>query len=179
MRNHRTLSRFLFGMLLCGGMLSAVVAQADDRYGGVKMVRGTVFSIGRADPVGNVPAPTVPFDSGILLDANYTSVFLNGGAGFKDFNGHRVANLYAGFGFGRIFQIQAGYGDRGTLGRIRTDFNVREVYSFVTQQAQHRREKTLADRVTFTYTAERYSDAASKEFNNGTIGVGLLFEGPF
>lgn len=187
-----TLSRFSFTALLltttlCGGMFLAGNAQADSRYGGrydgVNITRGTVYSIGRADPTGSPPkvggiAPT-PFESGILLDANYSSVFLNGGVGTKDFNGHRVANIYAGFGVGRILQLQAGIGDRGPLGRIRTDLNLREAFNFVTQSRQARRERTLADRVTFTYSVERYSDDNNGEFNNGTIGVGVLFDGPF
>lgn len=152
-------------------------APANDRYTGVNLIRGTVYSIGRADPRAHAGQPQL--DSGILFDANYSSVFLNGGLGAKDFNGHRVANVYAGFGIGRWIQMQAGYGDRGSLGRIRTDLNVREVYHFVTQTRQSSREKTLADRITFTYTAERYSDDSNGEFDNGTIGIGVLFEGPF
>lgn len=156
----------------------ALAASNSGRYEGVRMTRGTVLSVGRADPSGNVPAAS-QLDSGLLLDANYSSVLFNGGFGTKDFHGHRVNNLYAGFGVGRVLQIQVGYGDRGTLGRVRTDLNVREVYSFITGTRQPRRERTLADRVTFSYSAERYSESRNKEFNNGTIGIGLLFEGPF
>lgn len=171
------LSRCLPALLLLVGGLITSTAQAAEPYEGVNFTRGTVYSTGRADPRGQSGQPML--DSGIFVDANYTSVFLNGGLGAKDFNGHRVVNAYAGFGFSRIFQLQAGYGDRGTVGRIRTDINVREIFNFVTQQRQNRREKTLADRVTFTYTAERYSDDSNGEFNNATIGVGVLFAGPF
>lgn len=181
------LARAIAVILLGVTSVMATVAQAEGRYGGrydgVFLTRGTVYSIGRADPTGNPPIvaglATAPLESGILLDANYSSVFLNGGVGTKDFNGHRVVNLYAGFGVGRFLQLQAGYGDRGTLGRIRTDLNLREVYGFLTSSRQHPREKTLADRVTFTYSVERYSDDSNGEFNNGTIGVGVLFDGPF
>lgn len=154
----------------------AGTARAETPYSGVTMMRGTVYSIGRADARGDT-ANTL--GSGTFIDANYSSVFLNGGIGAKDFSGVDVANIYAGFGFGRIVQLQAGYGTRGTLGRVRTDLNLREVYSFVTRTKQSMREKTLADRVTFTYTAERYSDKEDEEFSNGTIGIGVLFEGPF
>jgi hypothetical protein len=174
--------RIVLAALLCAGMLSSISAQAEGRYGGrydgVHVTRGTVFSVGRADPRGQSSAPE-QLESGVLVDANYSSVFLNGGVGAKNFNGHNVANLYAGFGFSRILQLQAGYGDRGPLGRIRTDLNLREVYNFFTSSRQHPRERTLADRVTFTYTAERYSNEKSGEFDNGTIGIGVLFDGPF
>lgn len=161
--------------------LLSATAEADGRYGGrydgVYVTRGTVYSVGRADPRGQSGQPML--QNGVLVDANYSSVFLNGGIGAKNFDGHNVVNLYAGFGFSRILQIQAGYGDRGPLGRIRTDLNLREVFNFVTSSRQHPRERTLADRVTFTYTVERYSDANNGEFDNGTIGIGVLFDGPF
>lgn len=168
--------RLLLATALLAG-LAAGSAHAADRYTGVNAIRGTVYSVGRADPRGDMASNTL--DSGIFIDANYSSVFLNGGLGAKDFNGSRVVNVYGGIGLGRIFQMQLGFGDRGPLGRIRTDLNLREVYSFVTQTRQPAREKTLADRVTFTYTAERYTDKDNDEFRNGTIGIGVLFEGPF
>lgn len=156
---------------------TATHAQAEDLYSGVKLLRGTVYSIGRADPRGDTAANKL--DSGIFIDANYSSVGFNGGFGAKDFNGDRVVNVYGGIGFGRLIQLQAGYGDRGPLGRLRTDINLRSLYSFFTQTNQPARERTLADRVTFTYTMERYSEDKHERFNNGTIGIGVLFDGPF
>ncbi len=172
------LLRLTLTAALLGSIVVSTSAMAADPYAGVNLIRGTVYSIGRADPRGQGGAVD-DLPSGILLDANYSSVFINGGFGAKDFNGQRVVNAYAGIGIGRVLQLQVGFGDRGTLGRIRTDLNLREVYGFVTQSKQVRREKTLADRITFTYTAERYSDKDSEEFDNGTIGIGVLFEGPF
>jgi len=167
--------------LLGAATLFSATAGAEGRYGGrydgVYVTRGTVFSMGRADPRGQSGQPML--ETGVLVDANFSSVFLNGGIGAKNFDGHNVVNLYAGFGFSRILQIQAGYGDRGPLGRIRTDLNLREAYSFFTSTRQHPRERTLADRITFTYTVERYSEAENGEFDNGTIGLGVLFDGPF
>lgn len=172
-----TLLRLTLATALLGGAFTSTVSHAEDRYSGVNLIRGTVYSVGRADPRGLDGIQDL--QSGIFFDANYSSVFINGGLGAKDFGGHRVVNAYAGIGLGRIVQLQAGAGDRGMLGRIRTDLNLREVYDFVMQQKQTHREKTLADRVTFTYTAERYSDSKNEEFDNGTIGIGVLFEGPF
>lgn len=169
---HTLLSATLVAALLVPG-----ISVAADRYSGVKLTRGTVYSIGRADPRGLSGAEDL--ESGVYVDANYTSVLVNGGLNAKDFDGHRVVNAYLGFGFSRIIQIQAGIGDRGPVGRIRTDINIREVYNFVTQTRQPQREKTLADRITFSYSLERYSDKDSEEFDNGTIGIGVLYEGPF
>ena len=172
-----SLSRLALAAILLVSSVASESVFAADLYEGVNLTRGTVYSIGRADPRGLAGAPKL--DSGLFVDANYSSVFINGGLGAKDFNGHRVVNAYGGIGLGRIFQLQVGIGDRGPLGRIRTDLNLREVYGFVTQQRQSSRERTLADRVTFTYTAERYSDKENDEFDNGTIGIGVLYDGPF
>lgn len=158
-------------------LLSPGLASAADAYEGVNLIRGTVYSVGRADPRGQTGASN--FDSGIFVDANYTSVAFNFGAGAKDFTGEQVANVYGGIGFGRIIQLQLGVGTEGSLGRIRTDLNFRSIYNFVTQTRQPRREKTLADRITFTYAIERYNDTQSERFDNGTIGLGVLYEGPF
>lgn len=166
--------RRLLAIALLAGFAGS--AGAESLYHGVTAIRGTVYSIGRADSRGD---SSNTLGSGTFFDANYSSIFLNGGIGAKDFSGQQVANVYAGFGLGRFVQLQAGYGTRGSLGRVRTDLNLRELYSFVTRTKQPAREKTLADRVTFTYTAERYSDSKNEEFNNGTIGIGVLFEGPF
>lgn len=165
---------------LCVTLLALVIstaASAADRYSGVRLTRGTVYSVGRVYPRGDANVDNL--DSGIYMDANYSSVIFNGGLGVKDFEGQRAANLYAGIGFGRIIQLQVGIGDRGPVGRVRTDINFREVYSFLTQTRQARREKTLADRVTFTYAIERYNDKDNEEFNNSTIGIGVLYDGPF
>ncbi|MFZ5757291.1 MAG: hypothetical protein ACOY3X_10330 [Pseudomonadota bacterium] len=157
--------------------LTGDLAAAADRYEGVNLIRGTVYSVGRADPRGEAGSDN--FETGIFVDANYTSVAFNVGIGAKDFTGEQVANVYAGIGFGRIIQLQLGAGTEGTLGRVRTDLNFRSIYNFVTQTRQPRREKTLADRVTFTYAVERYNDSDSEIFDNGTIGIGVLYEGPF
>lgn len=170
-------SPLLLAAALLAGSAVTTTAYAQDRYSGVTLTRGTVYSIGRADPRGDALGNKL--DSGIFVDANYSSVAFNGGLGAKDFNGSRVANIYGGIGLGRLLQLQVGYGDRGSLGRLRTDINLRSIHSFFTQNTQPAHERTLADRVTFTYTMERYSDDKNEEFNNGTIGIGLLFAGPF
>lgn len=168
--------------LLATALLTAtftVPAQAEstDRYSGVKLTRGTVYSIGRADPRGDNDDNTL--ESGLFVDANYSSVAFNGGLGVKDFMGDAVGNAYVGIGFSRLIQLQVGYGNRGPLGRLRTDINLRSIYSFFTQTTQNPRERTLADRLTFSYALEKYSDEEHERFNNGTIGVGVLFDGPF
>lgn len=171
-----TFTRLLVAALALATL--SVTARAEDPYKGVHLIRGTVVSVGRADPRGDDTLPN-QLESGPFFDVNYSSVFINGGFGTKLLDDANVVNAYAGIGFGRILQLQAGFGDRGPLGRIRTDINLRSIYNFVTQTRQPKRERTLADRITFTYTAEQYSRDESEEFDNATIGIGLLFDGPF
>lgn len=173
----RLLLPLLATLLVAGSLPGLAAAETGERYEGVKLMRGTVYSIGRADPRGDDDDNTL--ESGLFLDANYSSVAFNGGLGVKDFMGDAVANAYVGIGFGRLIQMQVGYGNRGPLGRLRTDINLRSIYSFFTQTTQHPRERTLADRVTFSYAMERYSDKEHELFDNGTIGIGVLFDGPF
>lgn len=162
---------------LAATLLPALPAQAKDRYSGVNLIRGTVLSAGRADPRGDSMA-TDDLDTGYYLDANYSSVLINGGLGIKDFSGESVGNAYVGVGLGRLIQMQLGYGAEGSLGRVRSDLNIRSLFSLVTQKRQDPREKTLADRITFSYSLERYNDKESEHFDNATIGIGLLYEWP-
>ncbi|WP_111658052.1 hypothetical protein [Isoalcanivorax indicus] len=158
--------------------------QAADRYEGVHLIRGTVLSIGRVDPSASV-------GTGFFVDANYTSVALNAGIATKKFgespfrsggpteedervSDKRVNNVYAGVGFGRIIQFQGGYGNQGELLRLRSDFNFRSIVDFLSQQSTPAQRMTLADRITFTVSVERYS-GKDDVFNNATWGVGLLF----
>lgn len=154
-------------------------------YSGVHMIRGTVFSAGRVDPTVNV-------GTGYFLDANYSSVFVNVGLGTKKLGEapfglieqdadpdakaarKRVNNVYAGIGFGRIVQVQAGYGNKGQLMRVRSDFNVRSFTDFFDQRSTPKSRLTLADRLTFTIAIERYT-GDDDIFNNFTWGAGLLF----
>ena len=89
----------LFAAALLAIASPATRADDDSPYSGVKLIRGTVYSVGRADPRGQ--AGQQDLISGVFVDANYSSVFVNGGIGAKDFDGHNVINAYAGLGFGR------------------------------------------------------------------------------
>ena len=170
--------------LLAASHASADIPHVENPYGGVHMLRGTVVSVGRVDPSVNV-------GTGFFVDANYSSVAINFGAASKKFGEsplrakqdgdddadaarRRVNNLYAGVGFGRIIQLQGGYGNKGQLLRFRSDFNFRSVVDFLTQTSTPKHRLTLADRITFTVSVERYNDD-EEIFNNSTWGVGLLF----
>ena len=159
--------------------------QAEDRYSGVTLMRGTVVSVGRVDPTENI-------GTGFFVDANYTSVALNVGVGTKKFgdspirrdsgdddlsaaDGERVNNAYAGVGFGRIIQVQYGYGSEGDLLRYRSDFNYRSVIDFFTGKRTPKDRLTLGDRLTFTIAVEQYLDDEDEIFDNATWGIGLLF----
>lgn len=175
-------TRALLALVTLAG---AGLAQAQEHYSGVDMIRGTVVSVGRVDPTENI-------DTGFFVDANYTSVALNGGLSHKRFgespvrpsqrskaesdaNEESVTNAFAGIGFGRIVQIQYGYGNHGGVLRFRSDFNFRSVLDFLTQQRTPKDRMTLGDRITFTVAAEKYQDSKEEIFDNATWGVGLLF----
>ncbi|MZR62547.1 hypothetical protein [Alcanivorax sp. DP30] len=170
-------------MILTLALLSSG-AQAEDLYKGVNLIRGTVVSVGRVDPTEDI-------DTGFFVDANYSSVALNGGVSTKKFgdsplradsrddfseaDGERVNNAYFGIGFSRIIQIQYGYGNHGDLIRFRSDFNFRSVMDFLSGTHTPKDRLTLGDRITFTIAAEQYQDSEEEIFDNATWGIGLLF----
>lgn len=161
----------------------ALFAEDRSRYSGGKVLRGTVLSVGRVDPTENI-------GTGYYLDANYSSVALNIGAASKKFgdtpirpsnisnlpaDGERVNNVYAGVGFSRIFMLQYGTGNHGDVFRMRSDFNFRAVADFLSGKVTPKDRLLLADRLTFSFSAERYNDKGEDIFNNATWGIGLLF----
>jgi hypothetical protein len=165
------------------GLMLALPAAADGLYDGVNVLRGTVVSFGRVDPTENI-------GTGLFLDANYTSVALNGGVATKRFSrapgGGGVpeltdaydasfTNAYFGVGFSRFIQFQYGYGTEGGLVRLRSDFNFRAVADFLSNTKTRKDRMLLADRLTFTVSGERYQKSDKDIFNNTTWGIGLLF----
>ncbi|MEE3321128.1 MAG: hypothetical protein VX258_10605 [Pseudomonadota bacterium] len=158
--------------------------QAEERYSGVNLIRGTVVSVGRVDPTEDI-------DTGFFVDANYSSVALNGGIATKKFgdsplrpdsrddfseaDGERVNNGYFGIGFSRLIQVQYGYGNHGDLMRFRSDFNFRSVMDFLSGTRTPKDRLTIGDRITFTVAIEQYLDEEEEIFDNATWGVGLLF----
>lgn len=171
-----------FAAVLLGTILS-MPALAQELYGGVNVLRGTVLSAGRVDPSENI-------GTGWFVDANYTSVALNGGIATKKFGssplrgqglplndayGEQVTNAYFGVGFSRVLQFQYGYGTEGDLLRIRSDFNFRAVADFFSNTKTRKDRMLLADRLTFSISGERYNDSGKDIFNNTTWGIGLLF----
>lgn len=177
--------------LLCLLLAQPLFAQSpqyrdkEEAYKGVHLIRGTVVSAYRVDPSEDI-------DTGFGIDANYSSVALNGGVAIKKFGDHpfrsgnqnepedeaadeQVNNAYLGVGFGRIIQLQYGYGNHGGLTRLRSDFNFRSVVNFLTQTTTPKDRLTLADRITFTTAFEGYHDSDEEIFDNFTWGVGLLF----
>ena len=172
-------------------LVAAPVIQAWDEipvenpYGGVHMIRGTVASVGRVDP------SLSGVDTGFFADINYSSVALNAGINTKKLGDspfrdsepaseeaeaarQRVNNAYVGVGFGRIAQLQFGYGNQGQVTRLRSDINFRSIVDFITQESTPKHRLTLADRITFSYTIERYT-GDEDIFDNFTWGLGLLF----
>lgn len=172
----------LLGLLL---FCQPTLAEQKKYYKGVYMIRGTVVSVGRVDPTEDI-------NTGFFVDANYSSVALNAGVATKKFGDspirpstindagepaahERVNNVYAGIGFSRVAQFQYGYGNHGSLIRLRSDFNFRSIVNFLTKTETPKDQLTLGDRLTFTVSVERYQDSGEDIFNNATWGVGLLF----
>lgn len=158
-------------------------ANPSDPYESTFVQRGTVVSAGRVDPSKNV-------GNSYFLDANYSSVALNGGISTKKFgkasskydnnspeqrvSNEWVYNAYVGVGFSRLIQFQLGYGTEGQVFRLRSDFNYRAIVDFLTQTNTPKHRLTVADRLTFTLAAERYQGKRDA-FNNVHWGIGLLF----
>ncbi|MAX54946.1 MAG: hypothetical protein CL537_05465 [Alcanivoracaceae bacterium] len=171
-------------ILLAALLVLPLTALAEDRYSGVTMIRGTVISVGRVDPTENI-------DTGFFVDANYSSVAINGGIATKKFgdspirsatidgtsaaDGERVNNAYLGTGFGRFIQIQYGHGNHDGLIRYRSDFNYRDVVDFFSGRRTPKDRFTLGDRLTFTIAIEQYLEDEEEIFDNATWGIGLLF----
>jgi len=172
------------GALLATSLLATPVsADPSEPYEGTYVQRGTVVSVGRVDPSKNV-------GNSYFLDANYSSVALNGGISSKKFGKashkydnttpeHRVSdewvhNAYVGVGFSRLVQVQLGYGTEGRVFRVRSDINYRAIVDFLTQTNTPKHRLTIGDRITFTLAAERYQ-GKHDAFNNVNWGIGLLF----
>lgn len=174
------LASLLLGTLLVSSSCLAAATNDDSAYAGVKVWRGTVVSVGRIDPTENI-------GTGNYFDINYSSVALNVGIATKRFGDDdsggtyahsantRVNNVYAGVGFSRILQLQYGYGNEKGVFRVRSDINARAIIDFLTSTHTPKRRLTLGDRLTFTFTVERYLDGDHDVFDNASWGIGLLF----
>lgn len=135
------------------------------------VIPGYVLSIGRVDP--QKANSETGLGNGPFLDLNYTHKLFNGGIAYKDLDAKTTANLYAGVGIGRIIQMQLGMGTRGVVRRARFDHNLQTLSAFLTGKKRSHYARTFEDRVTFTFSIERYSDET--RFDNASIGFGLLY----
>ncbi|NNM51156.1 MAG: hypothetical protein HKM02_02875 [Pseudomonadales bacterium] len=132
------------------------------------LIPGVLFSAGRSDTTRDGG-----LGSGFFLDTNYARTFVNVGVAYKDFTHEKTANAYAGIGFANILQLQAGYGSKGAVQRLRHDFNMTELYDFFTGNHRSPYSLTLENRISFTFAIERYN--AHPEMDNASIGFGLLY----
>jgi hypothetical protein len=181
----KTINYSLLGLLLLCLLPVSSFAADDGLYHGINVLRGTVVSAGRVDPTENI-------GTGYFFDANYTSVAVNFGAAFKRFGGDeglgtggnnansdvyhkKVTNVYAGIGFSRIIQLQYGYGNEKSIFRVRSDINARAIIDFLTKTRTPKQRMTLGDRLTFSFSVERYLNGDHDVFDNATWGIGLLF----
>lgn len=156
---------------LSWGLLVAIagtthLAQADGFD--PRIIPGIVLSAGRVDSQRD-GGP----GSGYFLDTNYTRTFINGGGNFKDFGSDKIVNVYGGTGISKLLQLQVGYGNHGMVQRLRHDLNLTSVYDFLTGTKRSPYNRTVDNRITFTFAIERYSN--DSRFDNTTIGFGLLY----
>lgn len=161
-----------------------VPVKHEDPYEQGRVLRGWVVSAGRVDPTEDI-------GTGFFVDANVSSVAVNGGIVTKRFgespvrpsndgddhpaDNEQVTNAYAGIGFSRILMLQYGYGTEGAVMRLRSDVNVRAIMDFVRGRTTPKHRLTLGDRLTFTFAIEDYQDSDKAIFDNATWGIGLLF----
>ncbi len=163
--------------------LPSINAEAAGRYQGVNVQRGLILSMGRADS-------SQEQGSGVVLDANYSSVAVNGGIATRRFGDwpvgpeasntvdsreKRITNAYVGVGFSRLIQLQYGSGNAGDLYRVRTDINFKELTDLMTFRRTPKDRLLMGDRITFSFAAERYLDSDAELYDNFTWGIGLLF----
>lgn len=173
------MARIVFSIIMlvvCSGV------GAQSRYDGGTVQRGTVVSLGRVDS-------TAEQGSGSAFDVNYSSVAVNIGAATKKFgdwpvgpdasnvetSSERISNVYAGVGFSRLVQLQYGTGNHGELYRVRTDLNINELVGLLTFSRTPKDRLLPSDRITFSFSAERYSESDEEIYDNFTWGLGLLF----
>ena len=112
------------------------------------------------------------FGTSLFVDANYISVFLNGGVSHKAFD-EPVTNAYVGVGISGLLQLQAGQGTEGFVKRIRTDINISRMIDFFGERPRNRYNQSFGTRITFTFAGEEYSD--DRRFDNFQAGLGLIF----
>ncbi len=132
------------------------------------LIPGTLFSAGRTDTTRSGG-----LGSGYFLDTNYTRSFVNAGVDYKNMGTESTGNVCAGISIANILQLQAGYGSKGAVQRLRHDFNMTQVYDFLTDNHRSPYNMTIENRITFTFAIERYNQ--HQELDNASIGLGLLF----
>lgn len=164
------------GLALAAALLASLLARpamADDENLGPlnpRIIPGVVLSAGRAETTHNGTG----VGSGIYVDANYTRTFVNIGTDYQQYGSNvRVLNGFAGVGFSRLIQLQAGYGNDGTVTRLRSDFNFAAILAFFSGSRRNRYDQTLGQRFTFTISTDRYN--SQPRLDNFHIGFGLLY----
>ncbi len=150
--------------------VGSTLAMAEDDAGlDPTMIPSIIYSAGRSDTTRSGSG----VGSGYFLDVNYARTFVNMGVDYKNFTQEHAANAYVGIGFANLLELQAGDGSRGPVQRLRHDFNLTQIYDFMTGNHRSPYSLTLDNRITFTFALERYS--THSELDNASIGFGLLY----
>ena len=113
------------------------------------------------------------YGNGFAVGANAALVLVNGGFEHKSFNEKSINNVYLGLGVGGTLQLQFGMGNAGSLIKLRSDISAMQLMKGELEFPERQQRKTLADRLTFSFSYERYLD--DNHPTNFQIGIGLLF----
>lgn len=160
---------WLAAILITSTLMGSTFCRADDGSGfDPSLIPGTLLSAGRTDTTRD-GGP----GSGFFLDTNYTRSFVNLGVDYKNLKSVSWANAYAGIGLANLLQLQVGYGSKGSVQRLRHDFNMTQIYDLLTNNHRSPYDLTVENRITFTFSVERYNQ--HPELDNASIGLGLLY----
>ena len=118
-------------------------------------------------------ASSEQYGNGFAVGANAALVLVNGGFEHKSFNEKSINNFYLGLGVGGALQLQFGMGNAGSLIKLRSDVSAKQLMKGYFEFPERAQRKTLADRLIFSFSYERYLDDNNP--TNFQIGIGLLF----
>ena len=103
-------------------------------------------------------ASSEQYGNGFSVSANAALVLVNGGFEHKSFNEKSINNVYLGLGVGGTLQLQFGIGNAGSLIKLRSDISATELMKGEFEFPEREQRKTLADRLIFSFSYERYLD---------------------
>lgn len=119
-----------------------------------------------------IPKNTIDSSRPFSIGGSYTHQGVNSGFAFQNIDTDAVNNLYTGIGFGHLLQTQLGYGNEGMLGRLRSDWNIKQQFPFLKRiQSKDSSRSGLV----VVLSMERYKNRSSKKYDHSSIGFGFRY----